>query len=77
MIVNLIAGTTTKKGLKVHADIDGQSYPAGIKVSDSKMAEIRLQREAFHGEWNYEILPRTDTVISQQFLRNRNREYHS
>ena len=58
MIVNLIAGTTTKKGLKVHAEIDGQSYPAGIEVPDSKMAEIKLLREDFHGEWNYEILPR-------------------
>ena len=43
---------------EVHAEIDGQSYPAAIKVLDSKMAEIKLQREAFHGEWNYEILPR-------------------
>jgi DNA-binding phage protein len=58
VIVNLIAGTTTKKGLKVHAEIDGRSYPAGVKVPDSEMAEIRLRREAFHGEWNYEILPR-------------------
>jgi len=58
VIVNLIAATTTKKGLKVQAEIDGQSYPAGIKVPDSEMAEIKLQREAFHGEWNYEILPR-------------------
>jgi DNA-binding phage protein len=64
VIVNLIAGTTTKKGLKVQAEIDGQSYPAGIKVPDSEMAEIKLQREAFHGEWNYEILPRSDTLIS-------------
>ena len=58
VIVNLIAGTTTKKGLKVHAEIDGRNYPAGVKVPDSAMAEIKLQREAFHGEWNYEILPR-------------------
>ncbi len=58
VIVNLIGGTTTKKGLKVHAEIDGQSYPAGIQVPDSEMAEIKLQREAFHGKWNYEILPR-------------------
>jgi hypothetical protein len=58
VIVNLIAGTTTKKGLKVHAAMDGGAYPAGIKVTDSEMAEIRLQRDAFHGEWNYEILPR-------------------
>jgi hypothetical protein len=58
VIVNLIAGTTTKKGLKVHAEIDGSSYPAGVKVLDSEMTKIRLHRDAFHGEWNYEILPR-------------------
>ena len=58
VIVNLIAGTTTKKGRKVHAQIDAASYPAGVKVPDSEMAELRLHRHAFHGEWNYEILPR-------------------
>jgi len=58
VIINLIARTTTKKGLKVHAEIDAAAYPAGVKVPDSEMAEIRLQRHAFHGEWNYEILPR-------------------
>ena len=58
VIINLIAGTTTQKGLKVHAEIDGRNYPAGIKVPDSEMAEIQLRRDAFHGEWNYEIMPR-------------------
>ena len=58
VIVNLIAATTTKKGLKVHAKIDDRNYPAGVKVPDSEMAEIQLRREVFHGEWNYEILPR-------------------
>lgn len=58
VIVSLIAGTTTRKGLRVQAEIDDQSYPAGIKVPDAKMAEINLRRDEFHGEWNYEILPR-------------------
>jgi len=58
VIVNLIAGTTTKKGLKVHAEIDGRNYPNGVRVPDAEMAEIKLRREAFHGEWNYEIMPR-------------------
>jgi transposase len=57
VIVNLIAGTTTRKGLKVHAEIDERSYPAGIKVPDAEMDLINLRREEFHGEWNYEILP--------------------
>jgi transposase len=58
VIVSLIAGTTTRKGLKVHAEIDARSYPAGIKVQDGEMGQINLRREDFHGEWNYEILPR-------------------
>ena len=59
VIVSLIAGTTTRKGLKVHAEIDDRSYPAGIKVPDEEMDLINIRREQFHGEWNYEILPRT------------------
>lgn len=57
VIVSLIAATTTRKGLKVHAEIDDRSYPPGIKVPDNEMAQINLHRDAFHGEWNYEILP--------------------
>ena len=59
VIVSLIAATTTKKGLKVHAEIDDRKYPTGIKVPDEDMARINLRRDEFHGEWNYEILPRT------------------
>jgi hypothetical protein len=58
VIVSLIAGTTTRKGLKVHAEIDARSYPAGIKVPDAEMEKISLRRDDFHGDWNYEILPR-------------------
>ena len=64
VIVSLIAATTTKKGLTVHAQIDDRIYPTGVKVTDKAMAEICLQRDDFHGEWNYEILPRSGTVIS-------------
>ena len=64
VIVSLIAGTTTKKGLKVHAEIDDNVYPEGIKVTDKEMAQLQLQRDGFHGEWNYQISPRTGNVIS-------------
>ena len=59
VIVSLIAGTTTRKGLQVHAEIDDRSYPAGIKVPDAEMDRLNLRRDEFHGEWNYEIPPRT------------------
>ena len=60
VIVNLIAGTTTRKGLKVHAELDDSSYPSGIKVSDAEFESIRLTRNEFHGEWNYRIDPNSN-----------------
>jgi hypothetical protein len=54
VIVNLIAATTTRKGLKVRAEIDDAQYEKGIKVTD---AAIRIARDDFHGEWNYVISP--------------------
>ena len=57
VIVNLIAATTTQKGLKVRASIDSKLYPKGIKVTDEEFTAIRIQRDDFHGEWNYSIIP--------------------
>ncbi|MBL8431610.1 MAG: hypothetical protein JNK80_04380, partial [Dechloromonas sp.] len=33
-------------------------YPKGVKVPDEAFAAINIQRDAFHGEWNYRICPR-------------------
>jgi hypothetical protein len=60
VIVNLIAATTTKTGLRVRAEVDPSKYPKGIKVSDNEVAALRIERDRFHGEWNYTILPRSD-----------------
>jgi hypothetical protein len=57
VIVNLIAATKTKAGLRVHAEIDASGYPAGKKVTDAELAEVNIRRHEFHGEWNYTILP--------------------
>lgn len=57
-IVSLIAATTTTTGLKVHAELNTENYPAGIKVSDQDLAQVQLRRDKFHGDWNYEIRPR-------------------
>lgn len=54
-IVNLIAGTTTKTGLKIRAEIDENTYEKGIVVSDEELASISLNLDDFHGEWNYSI----------------------
>jgi len=58
-IVNLIAATTTRKGLKVRAELDSNRYPKGVTVTDEEFAAIRLARDDFPGEWNYTITPST------------------
>jgi len=57
VIVNLIGSTTTRKGLRIKAELDTQRYEKGIKVSEREMEEINLTRFKFHGEWNYQISP--------------------
>ena len=58
VVVELIGHTTTKAGLQVQAELDGNSYPTGIKVTDEELAAVRIKKDTFHGEWNYTILPR-------------------
>jgi hypothetical protein len=59
VIIDLIAATTTTTGLIVKSKIDTNFYEKGLKVSDQQMAELRLRKEKFHGDWNYKLLPRT------------------
>ena len=60
VILDLIAATTTATGLTVESYLDTDPYPPGQKVSDAQLATLRIERDAFHGEWNYTISPRTD-----------------
>ena len=57
-IVNLIAGTTTAKELKVTCRLDRRKYPTGRTVSDEQMKRINVERNKFHGDWNYVIRPK-------------------
>jgi hypothetical protein len=57
VIVDLISATTTDTGLKVHCELDTNTYPKGIAISDDDMAAINIVRADFHGEWNYTIKP--------------------
>jgi hypothetical protein len=59
VIVQLIGSTTTDTGLTIHAELDQNSYPTGIAISDQQMEELNLSRAKFHGnDWNYIIKPR-------------------
>ena len=57
VIINLIASTTTKTGLRIRAALDERKYPTGIKVSDEQLAEVNLTAGRFRGDWNYSISP--------------------
>ena len=58
VVVNLIGSTTTRTGLQIQAKLDENTYTPGIKVSDEQLATLAIQREEFHGEWNYSLKPR-------------------
>ena len=60
--IALIANTTTKKGLSISCELDRNTYPKGIKVSDAEMASLNITRDAFHPEWNYKISPRNPNM---------------
>ena len=57
VIVQLIATTKTRSGLKVRSEIDANSYPKGLVISDSDFAKIKIEPDKFHGEWNYSLRP--------------------
>lgn len=50
VMVNLIRSTTTRKGLKIRAELDENEYQKGIKIADKEMAEVNIKRDDFHGD---------------------------
>lgn len=58
VVVNLVSSTRTQQGLEVHCWLDEKAYTKGRKVSKKEFAALRIRRNKFHGDWNYEILPR-------------------
>jgi hypothetical protein len=63
VVVNLVSSTRTNEGLEVHCWLDEKAYPKGRKVGEKEFASLRLRPNKFHGEWNYEILPRPPTKL--------------
>ncbi len=65
VVLELISHTATNEGLTVTALKDSQLYPTGTKVTDEELAALHLLRDAFHGEWNYTILPHASPSSAQ------------
>ena len=57
-VVELIAATTTKTGLKVECALDERTYEKGIKIADAEMEALDIRGDTFHPEWNYTVHPR-------------------
>jgi transposase len=66
VVVSSIGNTRTTSGLEVHTWLDETTYEKGIKVSDAALSECIIKRNAFHGEWNYEIHPRKSLKSGKQ-----------
>jgi len=59
VVIKLINHTQTKQGLQIQAKLDKHHYKTKIKVNDEEFNAISIERDLFHGEWNYRIKPRT------------------
>ena len=57
-IVDRIGNVRTATGLRVRAELDAGEYPTGVTVTKEQMDALALVPDAFHGEWNYKLLPR-------------------
>ena len=53
----MIGSVRTKTGLVVKAKLDTREYPTGVEVSDDEMEGLNIDRDRFHGDWNYSLSP--------------------
>jgi len=57
-VISLIANTTNRGGLVVRARLDRRKYPTGKKVTTKQLRALNIERDDFHGDWNYVLRPR-------------------
>jgi len=57
VVVNSIAATRTRTGLRVHAELDAGSYPIGISVSREQVRSLPITAHEHRGTWNYTVAP--------------------
>jgi DDE family transposase len=62
VVLNTIAATATRTGLRVEAALDHSSYPTGIAVSRDPLQALPITAHATHGQWNYSIAPTGGTA---------------
>lgn len=55
VVINLIQGTKTEKGLKIKAKLDRRKYKKGKKIPKEDYKKINLKKHSTNPEWNYTI----------------------
>ncbi|WP_327417675.1 ISAzo13 family transposase [Streptomyces sp. NBC_01233] len=64
VIVQSIAATTTRTGLKVHAELGTATYETGVRIGDGQMDVLPVTRHDWHGDWNYTLRPEAYTQVN-------------
>ncbi|TMR87953.1 ISAzo13 family transposase [Nonomuraea basaltis] len=64
VVVNSIAATRTRTGLRVEAELDSGAYPLGVSVSTERMNALPIRPHAQRGMWNYTISPTADHITA-------------
>jgi hypothetical protein len=59
-VLKYIRTTTTKKGLRLRAQLIRKDYEKGIAISDKEMKKLSLRTHTPRSRWNYTISPRVD-----------------
>ena len=67
-VIELIANTTTKTGLKVECALDERTYEKGIRISNDQMRQLAIEGDAFHPGWNYTIKPRIQPTLRVAYM---------
>ncbi|MGW2547029.1 ISAzo13 family transposase [Kitasatospora sp. NPDC001574] len=59
VLLQTISATRTSTGLAVQAVLDENTYPTGraLTRAERRSVDQRVERDEFHGEWNYTITP--------------------
>ena len=57
LILNYIATTSTRTGLRVTSQLNPQRYETGIRITDEQMAALNITANQHIPKWNYTISP--------------------
>jgi transposase len=70
VVVQAIAATRTRAGLRIEAELDTGAYPLGIAVSKAQIAALPIEAHTQHSKWNYTILPTGASMADSTAVRD-------